>query len=85
MKWKWVKQFCPVCSREEPPAVGPLDDSDSIISPYPCWECEHPDLIKMELEKWAEADRKIKEATEHGEVKDSHGNRINYYYSHHLE
>lgn len=74
--WKWIALFCSVCSAPTPPAVGTLDKPDSMISPYPCWECEHPEEVEAERQSWKEADRKIAEMIARGEIKDAQGNPV---------
>ena len=74
--WKWIHLTCPLCGKEVMPSLGPLSKPDAMVSVYPCWECEHPDLVEAERLKWEEADRKIAEMYARGEIKDANGNVI---------
>lgn len=74
--WKWVVLTCPSCGKAQMPAIGALDEPDSMVSPYQCWECRHPELAEAERRMWEETDRKILEMAARGEIKDADGNPV---------
>ena len=74
--WKWISITCLCCGEQMQPAVGGLDSPDSLVSPYLCWACEHPDLAEAERLAWEEHDRKIDEMTARGEILDAGGNPV---------
>jgi hypothetical protein len=74
--WKWIALICPVCGKATPPTVGPLDAPDTRVSPYPCWECEHPEQAEAMRQAWIEADRRLNEMVLRGEIKDADGNSV---------
>ncbi len=77
--WKWIKLFCPGCGKEKMPTIGAVDRPDSLIIPYLCWDCEHPEEAAREKIAQEEAERKFKEMCERGEVKDADGNTLEYF------
>lgn len=77
--WKWIKLFCPACGAEQVPAVGPVKGVDSLVSPYPCWDCEHPEEVERRRLAQAESDHKLRGMCERGEVKDADGNVLSYF------
>jgi hypothetical protein len=74
--WKWIALTCPECGKAVPPTVGPLDKPDSIISPYSCWECEHPEEAEAMRQAWIDGDKRLDEMVLRGEIKDAEGNPV---------
>jgi hypothetical protein len=74
--WKWIQLTCPSCGKAVAPSVGKPNAPDAMVSPYPCWECEHPEEVAEELRKQKESERKIMELAARGEIKDANGNPV---------
>lgn len=74
--YKLVPTFCPGCGARTPDSIVSADTMEPFIDPYLCWDCEHPEEVEAERLKWEEANRKINELYERGEIKDAQGNVI---------
>ena len=76
MKYKWCPAVCPTCGANVQPIRTEAETPEPCVSIYPCWECEHPEVIKAERLAWEEADRKISEMVARGELLDCNGNPV---------
>ena len=52
------------------------EEPEPCVSIYPCWDCEHPEIIEADRLAWEETDHKISEMVARGELLDCNGNPV---------